>query len=52
MNWETTSEPAEPPIPEVAWDIRREGRAWGADELITPWRALVPEAGASVTPAP
>jgi hypothetical protein len=32
MNSENTPEPAEPPIPEVAWDIRREGRAWSADE--------------------
>ena len=42
MSWENTSEPAEPPIPEVAWDIRREGRAWGADEAQARF-ALTPE---------
>ena len=42
MSWENTSEPPEPPIPEVAWDIRREGRAWGADEAQARF-ALTPE---------
>ena len=42
MSWENTPEPAEPPIPEVAWDIRREGRAWGADEAQARF-ALTPE---------
>jgi hypothetical protein len=42
MNSENTPEPAEPPIPEVAWDIRREGRAWSADEAQARF-ALTPE---------
>jgi hypothetical protein len=42
MSSDNTQEPAEPPIPEVAWDIRREGRAWGADEAQARF-ALTPE---------
>jgi hypothetical protein len=42
MSWENPQEPAEPPIPEVAWDIRREGRAWRADEAQARF-ALTPE---------
>jgi hypothetical protein len=42
MKSENTSEPPEPPIPEVTWDIRREGRAWSADEAQARF-ALTPE---------
>lgn len=27
-----TDDPDEPPVPHVAWDIRREGRAWSSEE--------------------
>jgi hypothetical protein len=34
MSSDDTEEPPEPPIPEVDWDIRREGRAWTGDEAM------------------
>jgi hypothetical protein len=42
MNGENTPEAPEPPPPEVPWDIRREGRAWSADEALARF-ALTPE---------
>ncbi len=42
MNAETDLNPDEPPMPEVAWDIRRAGRAWGAGEAMDRF-ALTPE---------
>lgn len=42
MNWENTHDPGEPPMPDVAWDIRREGRRWGGDEALARF-ALTPE---------
>jgi hypothetical protein len=30
------------PMPPIAWDIRREGRAWGADEALARYQ-LTPE---------
>jgi hypothetical protein len=42
MSSENPTDPAEPPIPEVTWDIRREGRAWTADEAQARF-ALTPE---------
>ena len=40
MNDNVDSDPR--PMPHVAWDIRREGRAWTADEALPRWE-LTPE---------
>jgi hypothetical protein len=59
MNSEGDLNPDEPAMPEVAWDIRRAGRAWGLGEAmarfeLTPeklemcdgvWRTVVRELG-------
>jgi hypothetical protein len=42
MDWESTDDPGEPPMPDVAWDIRREGRRWSGDEALARF-ALTPE---------
>jgi hypothetical protein len=34
MIQEKDHDPDEPPIPDVAWDIRREGRRWDGDEAM------------------
>jgi hypothetical protein len=36
------NDPDEPPMPDVAWDIRREGRRWEGDEAMARF-ALTPE---------
>jgi hypothetical protein len=41
MSYETDPD-SEDPIPEVAWDIRREGRAWVAGEAMARFE-LTPE---------
>lgn len=42
MSAEDSADPAEPATPEIAWDIRRQGRAWGAEEAQARF-ALTPE---------
>ena len=42
MSSDNTLEPPEPPLPEVHWDIRREGRAWIGDEGLARFQ-LTPE---------
>jgi hypothetical protein len=42
MIQENADNPDEPPLPDVAWDIRREGRRWSGDEAMARF-ALTPE---------
>ena len=42
MSVSNDADPDEPAMPEVAWDVRRAGRAWGPDEAMARF-ALTPE---------
>jgi hypothetical protein len=42
MDSECDREPPEPPLPDIVWDIRREGRQWTGDEAL-PRFYLTPE---------
>jgi len=42
MDWEDADDPGDPATPDIAWDIRREGRRWSGDEAMARF-GLTPE---------